>query len=186
MTGKEILQAMNHIEEELIEDAKLDALEYSKKKKSWKPLNWVAVFAAIVVCVLGVTGAEASGLGDLLVQTFSEQDDLGVQTSHDWKVDYAVGAPAGSANPVVYRTLPYSSEGFYATCTAISGSYDRQVIITTTNLCGFKNGDAQYITDTGTSAIWRTNRVPIGPAQFKFVAFGYTNCSASGTIHCKE
>ena len=185
MTGKEILQAMSHIEEELIEDAKLDSFGHSEKKKLWNSWNWVAVFVAVFICVIGVTGVEA-GVGNIIFQNFLDTNGSRNQNSADWTVDYAVGAPSSSANPVVYRTLPYSSKGFYAECTAISGSNDRRVMITNTNLGGFKNESNKYITTTGTSATWKTTHVTIGAAQFKIVALGTTNCSASGTIHCKE
>ena len=104
-------------------------------------------------------------------------------SSDSWKVDYTKGAPSGSANPVDYAYVSYDSDGFYSYCSSITGSNDKRVSVTATNVGGFKNGSTKYITSTGRSARWQTVNSTKGTVTFKFVASGATNCSARGTIN---
>jgi hypothetical protein len=58
-------------------------------------------------------------------------------------------------------------------------------MVLTQNLGGFTNESTKYITSTGTSSTWWTVGSTTGGAEFKFVASGSVNCSATGTINRK-
>lgn len=59
-------------------------------------------------------------------------------SSANWNVNYLKGAPQQSANPVSYATIAFDSDGFYINCTYLTGSYDRQVTVSSENAGGIK------------------------------------------------
>lgn len=105
-------------------------------------------------------------------------------TSSAWSVNYSAGVPQSVANPLAVRHVAWSTQGYYSTCSSISGSNDRRVSVTVTNAGGLAGG-TKYITTTGKSATWKTNNAINGEVYFRFVATGTSSCSAKGTLYRK-
>ena len=80
MTGKEMLEALNHIEDELIEEIKKDSNEQSVKNKSY---NWAAIIIVALVCVMSGTVVAVSRLDKFVFHGFSGGQTKGYMIEMD-------------------------------------------------------------------------------------------------------
>ena len=76
MTGKEILNALNDLEDDLIEDAREDTIMKKKKKRLVK---WPAAAAIILFVMAGGTIMKTYGLTAKLEKFFSEEEETGYE-----------------------------------------------------------------------------------------------------------
>ena len=103
-------------------------------------------------------------------------------SSANWNVNYLKGAPQQSANPVSYASIAFDSDGCYINCTYLTGSYDRQVTVSSENAGGIKGGN-KYIRSVGKTKTFYMNKSSSKDITYKFVATGSESCNAKGTIY---
>lgn len=114
----------------------------------------------------------------MLIVTFVFPGTALAANSDSWYVCYAKNVPG--TDPIDYLYVSYYSDGYVASASYLTGSYDRRVTISSSDAGGMT---PKEITQTGKSYSWKMKGSSTKDVEFTVTATGTVSCASKGTIY---